>query len=135
MPKYKLGAILKKAGFVMSDDLQIDTDMFQMIVATMAADEMATNLSTGQKTSGTSAMPKGKTTKGRPRGMGTHIASTIHAKKLSDGKWKIAADEKVPGQLNRVLKGVKLKLPNMKRIFDVAIKTMLEPEALAAELL
>lgn len=133
--RYKLAEPLKKAGFELSGGwgVEIDVDAFEEISATMAADEIATNMGIGQKPSGKGTMPKAKTTK-LPRGFNTHIVSTIHARKRAEGQWVIAADEKVPGQLRRVLKGVKLVTPDMNRIFDVALQTLLNPDNLEREL-
>lgn len=137
MGKVYIGKALAAAGFSFSGswDTQIDTELFQATVAAMVADEMGTNLSIGQRPGGKGNMPKGKTTQGRPRGQGTSIASSMKARKRDDGKWVIAAEERVPGQLSRVLRGVKLRTPDLERIFRVAIQSMLNPGSLESELL
>jgi len=107
-------------------DGTIDFDAFSETVATLVASEIATNLTIGQRPSGKGSMPRARTTK-QPRGIGSATVASIHARKVSDGKYVIAADESVPGKLRRILKGVRLTLPPLQPIYEVALAELVDP--------
>lgn len=125
MPKFDLTASLKAAGFVVSGDWTgvVDTDAFAGEAAKTAAKVISDNLSDGKRPDGRGGMPSGKRD-GRARGKGTRIATSIRAKKVSPTQFVLSAEEEVPGQLNRILRGIPF-LPPLEYDLKAALEALL----------
>jgi hypothetical protein len=101
---------------------EIDLDNLADAIAHAIARDISDNLSTGKKPDGSGVMPIGITT-GKPRGIGSDTARSIHAVDRGKGNYLVVAIEDDKGTLARILRGVPLAMdPKGKNLQAVRAK-------------
>jgi hypothetical protein len=122
----KMGVTVLKGGMV-----SIDDQAFGTAVASGIAGVMRDNMNEGRRPDGQGRMP-GRRQDGRPRGMGSHIVTTVRAGQ-GTGVYPIVADEESPGQMERILIEVPFRPPGAKdrtvvKVIDEARKLAVKTE-------